>query len=368
LSGSLRLGSRKKIALPDIPSNMDFDETMDYVIDPVTKFSIPIEWIKRSKDPQALEKIRSGQWVLLSDGKMLRRGYTTGTTSSAACKGAIISLGIPSGEKIDVVDVMTPAGIRVALPVQAYSGLCCAIKDSGDHQFDITQGLEIVARAAISDKVELIAGKGIGRIAGRGLCAPPGKPAISQSAYHQIMHSIHEGLEIADLKGAVVELIVPHGLKIAALTLNPKIGVIDGISILGSTGFVEPWNDHLGDSRAEEIKELKKVLVTTGRTGLRFSRILFPDHQVVLMGSQLSRIEFGKDQDSILCGLPALILKWACPGILEGTNYSTVAEMVEMQPQHPSIDKALEKVQTKLPFTRIVLLQRDGRILRDTKG
>jgi len=340
---------------------------MDCIIDPVTKFNIPPEWIRRSRDPHALEKIRSGRWVLLSDGKMLKRGYTTGTTSAAACKGAIISLGIPLEEKISIVDVMTPAKIRVSLPVLARNGQCRAVKESGDHQFDITNGLEIVAKASISDEVKLAAGEGIGRIAGRGLCAPLDKPAISQSAYNQIMNSIQEGLDIAGLKGAIVELSVPCGLEISSFTLNPKVGVMDGISILGSTGFVEPWNEHLGESRAEEIKNLEKVVVTTGRTGLKFSRILFPDYQVVLIGNQLSRIELVEDQDSILCGLPALILKWACPGILEGTNYGTVAEMAETMPNHPNIDRALQKVKAMLPFTRIVLLQRDGRILRDSK-
>jgi cobalt-precorrin-5B (C1)-methyltransferase len=341
--------------------------TMDFAIDPVTKFQIPEEWIKRSKDPQAMEKIKSGKWILLSDGRMLKRGYTTGTTSAAACKGAIISLEVPSKEKVEQVDVMTPAGVRASLPIQAIAGLCRAFKDGGDHQFDITNGIEVVARAAACDRVELIAGKGIGRIAGRGLCAPQGKPAISQSAHYQIMNAVREGLETTDLKGAVVELTIPRGREIAALTLNPRLGVVDGISILGSTGFVEPWNDHLGESRSEEIRGVRKVLVTTGRTGLKYSRVLFPNHQAVLMGSQLDRIELGEDQDSILCGLPALILIWAWPGILEGTAYGTVKDMVERDPEHPNIDLALEKVRARLPFTRIVLLQRNGRILRDLK-
>ncbi len=107
-----------------------------------------------------------------------------------------------------------------------------------------------------------------------------------------------------------------------------------GISILGSTGFVEPWNDHFISDRALELKGAKRVVVTTGRTGLKFSRILFPDHKAVLMGSQLDRLEFEKDQESILCGLPALILKWAWPRVLEGTNFGTVAEMAEKEPQH----------------------------------
>ena len=88
------------------------------------------------------------------------------------------------------------------------------------------------------------------------------------------MRAIEEGIEMTGLEGVAVELTVPRGKEIAILTLNPKLGVAGGISILGSTGFVEPWNDHLAMSRNEEIKGLRKVLVTTGRTGLKYSQIL----------------------------------------------------------------------------------------------
>ena len=135
------------------------------------------------------------------------------------------------------------------------------------------------------------------------------------------------------------------------------------IAILGSTGFVEPWNEHLINERAEELKGAKKVVVSTGRTGLKLSRILFPDHEAVLMGNQLGRLEFEPDQESILCGLPALILKWAWPEILENTGYNTVAEMVEKEPEHENIALGLRRAKEKLPYTRIVLLHRDGRIL-----
>jgi cobalt-precorrin-5B (C1)-methyltransferase len=194
-----------------------------------------------------------------------------------------------------------------------------------------------------------------------------GKPAISQSAYKQIIKAMQEGLEATGLTGAFVELTVPKGLEIAKKTLNPRIGVVDGISILGSTGFVEPWNEHLGETRSEDIKILKKVVVTTGRTGLKYSRMLFPDHQAVLLGNHLDKIQFKKEQDSIICGLPALILKWAMPEIIDKTGYKTVAEMIELEPNHPNIDTAIEKANSRFPFTRIVLLHRDGRILKDQK-
>ena len=75
--------------------------------------------------------------------------------------------------------------------------------------------------------------------------------------------------------------------------------------------------------------------------------------------------DFSPDQESILCGLPALILKWAWPELLEQTGYNTVAEMVKRDPQHRNITRALQMAKEKLPRTRIVLLSRDGRILAD---
>jgi cobalt-precorrin-5B (C1)-methyltransferase len=333
----------------------------EIITDPVTGFQIPTSWIEACPDPLALQKIRSGRWVLLSNGLLLKRGLTTGTTAAAACKGAVLSL----NGSIDCLEVMTPVGIRVSLPVVGKDGFCIAVKDGGDHKFDVTRGLEIVAQARPSGETKLVTGSGIGRIIANGLCDEVGRPAISPSARLQIMKAISEGLEETDLAHAQVELSLPRGLELAKETLNPKLGIMGGISILGSTGFVEPWNDHFISDRTQEMKGAKRVVVTTGRTGLKFSRILFPDHKAVLMGSQLDRLAFEDDQESILCGLPALILKWAWPEVLEGTNYGTVAEMAEKEPQHGNIILALERAKKKLPHTRIVLLHKDGRILRD---
>jgi cobalt-precorrin-5B (C1)-methyltransferase len=334
---------------------------IDAMIDPVTGFAIPASWIRLSSDPQALQKIQSGRWVILSSGLLSRRGLTTGTTAAGACKGAILSLKGP----VHNLEIETPAGIPVSLPVIAKEGFCIAVKDGGDHQFDVTAGLEIAAQASASEETGLVAGKGVGRIIARGLCDEVGRPAISPSAREQIMKAIWQALQETGLTGAEVELSVPRGVELAKETLNPSLGIMGGISILGSTGFVEPWNDHFIGDRALELKGAKNVLVTTGRTGLKFSRILFPDHKAVLMGSQLDRLTFEKNQDSILCGLPALILKWAWPQILDETGYGTVAEMVEIEPQHRNITKALQMAKKKLPETRIVLLRKDGSTLAD---
>jgi len=337
------------------------DSIKGTVKDPVTGFAISPSWIELCPDPQALQKIESGRWVILSSGLLCRRGLTTGTTAAGACKGAVLSL----KESVHDLQVTTPAGISVSMPVVARSGFCIAVKNGGDHQFDVTAGLEIAAQARPAEKTALIAGKGIGRISARGLCDKVGRPAISPSAREQIMLAIRQALQETGLAGAEVELSIPRGAELANMTLNPRLGIVGGISILGSTGFVEPWNDHFIGDRAQELKGARKVLVTTGRTGLNISRILFPDHKAVLMGSQLDKLAFEKDQESILCGLPALILKWAWPQILDSTGYGTVAEMVEIEPEHANIARALRIAKEKLPQTRIVLLRKDGSILAD---
>jgi cobalt-precorrin-5B (C1)-methyltransferase len=333
----------------------------DTIKDPVTGFAISPSWIELCPDPQALQKIESGRWVILSSGQLCRRGLTTGTTAAGACKGAVLSL----KESVHDLQVTTPAGISVSMPVVARNGFCIAVKNGGDHQFDVTADLEIAAQARPAEKTTLIAGKGIGRITARGLCDEVGRPAISPSAREQIMLAIRQAVQETGLTGAEVELSIPRGAELANKTLNPRLGIVGGISILGSTGFVEPWNDHFIGNRALELKGVRKVLVTTGRTGLNISRILFPDHKAVLMGSQLDKLAFEKDQESILCGLPALILKWAWPQILDSTGYGTVAEMVEIEPAHTNIARALRMAKEKLPQTRIVLLRKDGSILAD---
>lgn len=349
------------------------------VVDPVSGLSIPSNWVERSTDPEVLEKVKGGLWALLSDGTLLRRGLTTGTTAAAAAKGAVISL----KEPVRRVSVQTPAGIRVAVSVEGRAGTCTAVKIGGDHDSDVTDGAVMEAKAAAivcidaeeetgaekfngpEKKIEIIAGPGIGRIGGRGLCAPPGRPAISPSAREEIAKAIEEGMVAAGIGAVRVVLSVRDGERIAEKTMNPHLGIIGGISILGSTGFVEPWNEHLAESREAEILEPDRVVVTTGRVGLKYSRFLFPGHVAVLAGNRIDRLRFREDQESVLCGLPALILKWSMPDILAGTGYGTVAEMVDKEPGHPRIDEAVRKVQERLPRTRIVLIKRDGSILRD---
>ncbi|MDP2846379.1 MAG: cobalt-precorrin-5B (C(1))-methyltransferase, partial [Candidatus Methanoperedens sp.] len=194
-----------------------------------------------------------------------------------------------------------------------------------------------------------------------------GKPAISPSSMQQIEDAIKEALVETGAKGAHVVISVPWGEKLAKQTLNEKIGIKGGISILGTTGFVEPWNEHLGEMKEELIRNADKLVLTTGRIGMRFSHMLFPDYEVVLIGSDISRglKAAKKDAKAIICGLPGLIVKWAYPDILKESGCPTIQEMIDDNPHNPIIDLALKEA-VKKSEKRVVLLNRNGTILRDS--
>ncbi len=327
------------------------------MIDPVNNFRIPDEWGARAKIPveELARKISSGRYVLLSDGKLLRRGYTTGTTAAAATKAAVLSL----KKEVSEVSVPTPIGIRVTLPATASYGKASVIKEAGDHASDVTGGIEIIAQATEYETIVIKAGAGIG--------SKKGSPVINPSPMRQIEDAIKEALAETGLKGAYVTISVPKGKVIAKKTLNEKMGITEGISILGTTGFVEPWNEHLGETKEELIRNADKIVLTTGRLGLRYSHILFPDYTVILIGSDISRglAAAKRNSEVIICGLPGLILKWASPELLKGSGYLTIREMIDDNPDSPLIDRGLSRA-ARDSGKRVVLLNRDGTILRDS--
>ncbi|KXS44759.1 cobalt-precorrin-5B (C(1))-methyltransferase [Methanolobus zinderi] len=334
------------------------------MIDPVNKSKIPDEWLDRSKMPrkELEDGIRSGMLVVLSDGSVLKRGYTTGTTAALAAKAAVMSL----KKDIKHVSVPTPVGLRAEIDVRANNGHAVVEKINNDHESDITRGLEFVADAKEADEINVYAGQGIGIVTRSGLESKKGHPAINPRPMEQIKTSIKEAVEELGLKGAEVTIYLPEGKEIAKKTLNSRIGVIDGISILGTTGFVEPWNDHLGEMKGDLIRDSDKVVLTTGRIGIRYSTMLFPDHTVVLAGSRISEALEAAKGDVVICGLPGLVLKWGDPEMLKDSGYATVVEMLELDPENERLKKAFNMAVEKGNGARIVIVHRDGTVLMDS--
>jgi cobalt-precorrin-5B (C1)-methyltransferase len=331
------------------------------MIDPVTGFAYPDEWICRVEKKDELALVSEGRAVVTSSGAILRRGITTGSTAAAAAKAATLSL----RRTVREVDILLPCDIRVNVPVTGEGGCGSAVKDPGDYPGDRTAGLLFRARAHEDEEITLHAGEGIGRFSRDTPRYAEGEPAISPPARNCILTAIKEALEETGLSGVSVTISVIGGREAGAETLNPRVGVIGGISLLGTTGFVEPWDDHLESSMEERVRSADRVVITTGRIGLRISRLLFPDYEVVLAGSKIGPAIAASSGETILCGLPGLILKFINPDILKGTGYQTVEEYV-------ADDEGLIRMRSILrdtgyPGLRVVIVNRNGEIMGDSR-
>jgi len=333
--------------------------------DPVSGFKYPEEWIELCQDKNGLNQVHNGLAVLTSDGFVRRRGFTTGTSASAAAKAAVISLG--TDKTIGKVTVLTPVGINVEVPVVAIDGMGLCKKYSGDYPGDVTAGIEFKAVATpVVKGISLTFGEGIGRWERATPRYKKGDPAVSFVVMKEIWMAMLEGLTETDLRGFKLHISAPQGVKISEQTLNRIVGVTGGISILGTTGFVEPWDDHLEQTVSERVTGAEKVVLTTGRVGMRYSRLLFPDYEVVLAGSRLSGIVSHTNRDLIICGLPALVLKFINPSFLNGTGYSTVEEFMEDRRFNNVMEYSLQSYKEEHPNIRVVIVNRGGRIIGDS--
>ncbi len=331
--------------------------------DPVTGFEYPALWIKKCKDPHLRVMAEQGLGVLTSSGTVLVRGFTTGTTAAAACKSAILSL----QEDQHTVSIRIPCGLVVDVPVDAREGHASCIKFAGDYPSDVTAGIEFVAHATPTNNgIRLIPGTGIGHFTRDTPRYRKGEPAISASPLACILAAMDEALAITGISGIEVSLSVPRGEEIAQKTLNSKVGVAGGISVLGTTGLVEPWDDHLTESMEARITAAHHPVLTTGRIGLKFSRLLFPENEAILIGGKIHEALAVAKDSVILCGLPALILKYINPQILKATGYATIEELSASPLFDQIVQKNLGEFKKIQPHVRVVLVNREGTIIGES--
>jgi cobalt-precorrin-5B (C1)-methyltransferase len=294
---------------------------------------------------------------------VLRRGFTTGTTAAAAAKAAVLSL----RTETKTVPVTLPSGLLVHVPARGTAGTARAAKYAGDYPSDVTAGLEFRAEAACdAETITVTFGEGIGRFSRDTPRYRKGTPAVSPTALACIVRSVQEALDEIGATGISVRISAPRGRTIAHKTLNPRMGVEGGISVLGTTGLVEPWDDHLTRSTLERVAAADRPVLTTGRIGLRFSRLLFPDREVILVGGNLEAALDAARGKATLCGLPALILRHINPQILDGTGYPTVEELAA-SPQFPRLcAQTLGEFKKLRPRVTVVIINREGKILGES--
>ena len=220
---------------------------------------------------------------IVKDGKKLRLGYTTGSCAAAAAKAAAYML--LTGRPKDTIDLLTPKGIRLHLTVEEIkitsSEVSCAIrKDSGDDP-DATRGTLVFACVRKTDApgVLIDGGTGVGRVTKRGLDQPVGAAAINSVPRRMIEENVREVCALCGYDGGVsVVISVPEGEALAKKTFNPRLGIVGGISILGTTGIVEPMSEQaLVDTIRVELRQRRElgaeyVLLTPGNYGADFIR------------------------------------------------------------------------------------------------
>lgn len=180
---------------------------------------------------------------VIKGGKRLRCGYTTGSCAAAAAKAAAYML--LTGKPVESIEIDTPAGIRLQLAVEKpviaeeYSS-CCVVKDAGDDP-DVTDKMEIFARATRREDgvVNITGGEGIGTITRKGFWGDAGQAAINPVPRQMIAKEVSA---VSDC-GFDVTIYAPAGVEIAKKTFNQYIGIEGGISIIGTSGIVEPMSE-----------------------------------------------------------------------------------------------------------------------------
>lgn len=213
----------------------------------------------------------------------LRFGYTTGSCATAAAAAAAQML--LCGDEVSTVDFMTPKGIKLQLDIEHITReenrvRCGVKKDAGDDP-DITDGIYIYAVAEISDEpgVQIEGGIGVGRVTRPGLDQPVGASAVNHVPREMITREVSQVMEHARYDGGIrITIEIPEGVSLAAKTFNPRLGIEGGISVLGTSGIVEPMSEEaLKATIRAELSVLRAeghqdVVLVPGNYGLDFLR------------------------------------------------------------------------------------------------
>ena len=223
---------------------------------------------------------------MIRGARKLRLGYTTGTCAAAA-SGAAAEL-LLSGETLPFYRLITPNGSEISLEIldpglETDFSVCGVKKDGGD-DVDATHGAVIYARVSkIFEGFEVTGGEGVGRVTKPGLDQPIGEWAINSVPRKMIREQLAKAAEKYGYSGGLkAEIFVPNGAEIAKKTYNPRMGIVGGISILGTSGIVEPMSTAaLVETIRIEARSLRAVgktvlPLTLGNFGERFVREKFP--------------------------------------------------------------------------------------------
>jgi cobalt-precorrin-5B (C1)-methyltransferase len=250
---------------------------------------------------QSIDGIRDEKDLPDAKKRSLRTGYTTGTCAAAATKAALSTL--VNGEKLARVNVSLPKDKNIIIDIawikyeNEKSVTAAVIKDGGDDP-DVTNGAEICVTVSFLEtlnKIIIDGGIGVGRVTKPGLGLEIGKAAINPTPLKMIKQAIEEIIgQQKNRYGLSVTISVPKGEEISKRTDNPRLGIIGGISILGTTGIVIPYSTASFAASIRQSIDVSKamgsdsVILTTGGRSEDFARGIFgnsiADHAYIQIG------------------------------------------------------------------------------------
>ena len=221
------------------------------------------------------------------DPKGQREGFTTGACAAAAAKAAARVL--VRGERLETIETTLPNGARQTFVLEQCErhgevAVCSVVKDAGDDP-DCTHGAEIVATVTLRTEpgVELRNGEGVARVTKPGLGLEVGAPAINPVPRRNITEMVLEELAATPFGGAVVTIAVPRGEEMAKETINERLGLLGGISILGTTGIVKPYSTSAFKASVVQAidvareRGIETLLLTTGGKSEAYAMRLYPE-------------------------------------------------------------------------------------------
>ena len=220
----------------------------------------------------------TGLDTLWHNGKSYRKGYTTGSCATAAAK--VAALMVLRQQVINQVSIVTPSGVTLRLNVE--QPLICgqqasaAIRKDGGDDVDATHGMLIFAQVALNDSgsISIVGGEGVGTVTRKGIGLPVGSSAINRTPLHTIEEAVRE--VIGPERGAEIVIFAPEGEERAQKTYNGRLGILGGISIIGTTGIVTPmseesWKRSLAlELEMKRAQGMTSVILVPGNHGERF--------------------------------------------------------------------------------------------------
>ena len=262
------------------------------------------------------------------DISKLREGFTTGACSAAAAKAAAQTL--LSQKKISEIEITLPIGRLVTFKLKRCElhsdyAICSVIKDAGDDP-DCTDKAELTAKVTLNKtgEIHIFGGQGVAMVTRKGLGLEVGKHAINPVPRKNIIKMVKEVIDLSEFNGAEIEISVPGGEEMAKKTTNERLGLLGGISILGTTGIVKPYSTAAFKASVIQSVDIAKenkvdtIVLTTGGKSELYAMKLFPQLNSMsfiqvgdFIGISLKRAVRNKLKQIIIVGMMGKLSKMA---------------------------------------------------------